>query len=98
MHRRTCTYRDFLPSIHPGLHSHAERGNERLMRIHEFRDKVGLRYCPRTLRINTGEYLLTHLIIAHLASLLIFLCSEPYNLSGIFGSFPNRVKRLTFDV
>jgi hypothetical protein len=27
---------DFFPSIHPGLHSHAERGNEKRMGIHEF--------------------------------------------------------------
>jgi hypothetical protein len=26
----------------PPMHSHAERGNEGLMRIHEFRDTVGL--------------------------------------------------------
>jgi hypothetical protein len=42
MHRRACTYHDFFPSSTPGLHSHAERGNEGLMRIHEFRDTVGL--------------------------------------------------------
>jgi hypothetical protein len=31
---------DFFPSIHPGLHSHAERGNEK--QVHEFRDAVGV--------------------------------------------------------